>query len=106
MGVFDLFFVNRAIATIVNTPAPTAERDAAAARLRALGSRAVPKLVEALSRDQFNTAGPLLAELVTNATLPVLITSGLMSENTETVARVKRVLLAAKRIDPNRVFDL
>src|SRR5260221_9627828 len=106
MGLFARFPINRAIAIIASTPVPNAERAAAVSRLRAIGSRAVPKLVVALTRDPFNALGQLLAELVTNATLPVVVTNGLLSEDAERVNRVKRALLDAKQIDPNRVFEL
>ena len=106
MGIFDTFRINRAISAIAASPLSGGERSQALERLRAIGSRAVPKLVSALPHDQFNTLGQLLGELVTNATLPIVVEDGLLNANAEVANRAKRALLGARHIDPNRLLEL
>ena len=106
MGLFDTFHIKRAINALANSPPSSGERANAAARLRALGSRAVPKLIEALHRDHSGACGQLLGELVTNATLPLLVENGLLNDDVEVANRAKRALLGARQIDPNRLLEL
>jgi serine/threonine-protein kinase len=106
MGIFDTLRIKRAISAIATLPASSSERADAVARLREFGPRAVPKLVAGLQHDQGNTCGELLREILTNATLPVLIKYGLLHDDAEVANRARRVLLGAKQLDPNRILDL
>lgn len=105
MGFFDNIRADTAIGAIVASPrgAKTAK---AVERLRAIGKAAVPKLIAALPRDPSGTLGTLLAGLVSNATLPTIVTEGLLSEDAQVTAAVKRVLLAAEQLDPNRLMEV
>ena len=106
MGIFDTFQIKRAIGTITSASRSVTELNDAIARLRDIGARAVPKLVDALPHDQSNTLVKLLGELVTNATLPVVVELGLLNDDAEVANRAKRALAGAKHIDPNRLFEL
>lgn len=106
MGLFDTFHINRAISAITSLPLGSGERAEAVKRLRAYGPRAVPRLVAALHTDQANACGQLLSELLSNATLPLLVRHGLLNEDAEVASRAKRVLLGAKQLDANRILEL
>jgi serine/threonine-protein kinase len=106
MGLLDGFQIGRQIAA-VNAPRPQPGQVARALeRLRAFGKESVPKIVDALPSDNGGHLAGLLGELVTNTTLKPVVERGLFSEDPQVVAAVKRALLAAKQLDPNRVFDL
>ena len=106
MGIFDSFHINRAISSITDSADASAPQTDAVARLRDIGAAAVPKLVAALPQDQSNTLADLIGELVTNATLPVVVEDGLLNADGEVSNRVRRALAGAKHIDPNRLLEL
>ena len=106
MGIFDNFHINRAISAIADSPAGSAERTDAIARLRDIGAAAVPRMVAALPNDQSDTLAELLGELVTNATLPVVVEEGLLNPEGDVASRVMRALASARHLDPNRLLEL
>jgi serine/threonine-protein kinase len=107
MGLFDTFHVSRSIATVLAGRNSSAEVVSAVARLREVGRRALPKIIQALPDDP---AGEpltnLLAELVTTASLPTIVNVGLMNQDSQVVAKVRVALGRATKYDPNRLLEL
>ncbi|MCC6475331.1 MAG: HEAT repeat domain-containing protein, partial [Burkholderiales bacterium] len=106
MGVLDRYRANRGLATILAATGRTPGALAAAALVRALGKNAVPRLIDALPRDQSGLIAELLGEVLTNATLPQLVEAGLLSENPLMVSSARRALACARQIDPNRLLEV
>ena len=107
MGLFDSFQVARSIATILGGRNSSAEVMAAANRLREVGRSAIPKIITALADDP---AGEplthLLADMITTASLQVIVQQGLLNQDPQIVARVRTALARASKFDPNGLIDL
>ena len=107
MGLFDSFQVSRSIATIVGGRNSSAEVVAAANRLRDVGRSAIPKIITALADDP---AGEplthLLGDMITTASLPVVVNQGLLNQDPQIVGRVRAALACAAKYDPNGLIDL
>ncbi|MCC6531792.1 MAG: HEAT repeat domain-containing protein [Burkholderiales bacterium] len=107
MGLLDSFHVARSIATVLAGRNASAEVLSAIARLRGVGRRAMPKIITALPDDPpGDPLTHLLAEMVTTATLPVVVEQGLMNQDPQVVARCRAALMRATKYDPNRLVEL
>ena len=102
MGLFDSFQVARSITTILGGRNSSAEVVAAANRLREVGRSAIPKIITALADDP---AGEplthLLADMITTASLQVVVHQGLLNQDPQIVSRVRAALASATKFDPN-----
>ena len=107
MGLFDSFQVSRSIATILAGRNASVEVIAASNRLRDIGRSALPKIIVALADDP---AGEplthLLGDMITTASLPVIVNQGLLNQDPQIVARVRAALARATKYDPNGLIDL
>ena len=107
MGLFDLFQVSRSIATMLSGRNASVEVIAASNRLRDVGRSALPKIIVALADDP---AGEplthLLSDMITTASLPVIVNQGLLNQDPQIVARVRTALARATKYDPNGLIDL
>lgn len=107
MGLFDTFHVSRAIATIVAGRNSSAAVVSAIGRLRQVGRSALPKIIASLPEDPSgDPLTTLLAEMITTATLPVVVNQGLLNQDTQIVNRVRAALARANKYDPNRLIEL
>ena len=107
MGLFDSFQVSRSIATIVGGRNSSAEVVAAANRLRDVGRRAIPKIITALADDPSGEPlTHLLGDMITTASLPVVVNQGLLNQDPQIVGRVRTALASANKYDPNGLIDL
>jgi serine/threonine-protein kinase len=107
MGLFDSFTVARSIATVLAGRNASAEVVAAVGRLRAVGRSALPKIITALPDDPpGDPLTNLLAELITTASLPIVVRQGLLNQDPQIVARVRSALALSTKYDPNRLIDL
>jgi eukaryotic-like serine/threonine-protein kinase len=107
MGLFDSFHVSRSIATILAGRNASAEVVSAVGRLREVGRRALPKIIAALPEDPpGDPLTNLLAEMITTATLPVVVSHGMLNQDSQVVARVRAALMRATKYDPNRLIEL
>jgi len=106
MGIFDSFRVGHSIGKVLEARPGSAAAADAAERVLAAGARAVPKLIDALAQDHGGKLDPLLARLVSNTTLPEIVRRGLLSEDAQVSNAVRRALLAAPQLDPNRLLEI
>ena len=107
MGLFDSFQVSRSIATIVGGRNSSAEIVAAANRLRDVGRRALPKIITALADDPSGEPlTHLLGDMITTASLPVVVNQGLLNQDPQIVGRVRAALAKGDKYDPNGLIDL
>ena len=107
MGLFDSFQVSRSIATIIGGRSSSAEVVVAANRLRDVGRRAIPKIITALADDPSGEPlTHLLGDMITTASLPVVVNQGLLNQDPQIVGRVRTALASANKYDPNGLIDL
>ncbi|PWT86130.1 MAG: hypothetical protein C5B58_01935 [Acidobacteria bacterium] len=106
MSLLRKYRLNRAIASLVASTSDGLSVAAATIQIHEIGAAAVPHLVKNLRRDQYGTLTALLGELVTNASLQVVIKDGLLSDDSQISARSRHALAQAKHVDPNRLFEL
>jgi HEAT repeat protein len=106
MGIFDGFRTGQAISKVLSARPGSAESAKAAERVLSCGRGAIPKLIEALAQDHSGTLAGLLAKLVSNTTLPDIVKLGLLSEDQAISNAVRRALLDAPQLDPNRLLEL
>ncbi|RPI47087.1 MAG: serine/threonine protein kinase [Betaproteobacteria bacterium] len=107
IALIDLFHVSRSIAVILAGRNSSAEVVSAIARLRRVGRRALPKIIPALPDDPHGEPlTNLLAELITTASLPMVVDLGLMNQDPQVVARVRAALARGGKYDPNRLVEL
>jgi serine/threonine-protein kinase len=78
----------------------------AAAKLREMGEAAVPKLLAALAREPSEVFVEILGDIAGNTSLRLLVAQGLLGENPDLAAAVKRALHRAKNIDASRLLEL
>src|SRR6266568_6228736 len=101
MGLLDKYRVRQAISSLVASTYDGLSVADATIQIRELGAAAVPDLVQNLARDQYGTLSGLLGEVVTNATLQVVIKDGLLNDDLQVSARARHALAQAQQIDPN-----
>ena len=107
IALLDMIHVSRSIATVVAGRNSSAEVGVAIERLRRVGRRAVPKIIPALADDPSGEPlTHLLADLVTTATLPLVVEQGLMNQEPQIVTRVRMALARGTKYDPNRLVEL
>src|SRR5262245_41380990 len=106
MSLLRNYRLNQAIASLVVSTSGGLSVATATIQIREIGAAAVPHLVKNLGRDRYGTLSALLGELVTNASLQVVIEDGLLSDDSQISARARHALAQAKQVDPNRVFEL
>jgi len=107
MGLFDTFHVSRSIATVLAGRNSSAEVVSAVSRLRGVGRRALPKIVLALPEDPpGDPLTNLFAEMITTATLPLVVEQGLLNQDPQVVVRVRTALMRSGKYDLNRLVEL
>ena len=94
MGFLDSYRINKAIATLLDTPDGTSpEAVQAVSTLKRFGKTAIPRLIEALDKAHHpRVLRAILEPYVQNATLP-LFGEGLASAHTRIVAGVVELLV-------------
>jgi eukaryotic-like serine/threonine-protein kinase len=105
MSFFQNLRARQAI-SVVSTAASHPDIERASAKLRAMGEAAVPKLLSALSHEPSDVLVEILGDIAGNASVRTLVCDGLLSDNAELAAAVKRALHRAKKIDANQMLEL
>ncbi|UCE88286.1 MAG: HEAT repeat domain-containing protein, partial [Pseudomonadota bacterium] len=107
MSLLDGFKANKAIAVLLaEEPGAAGEAREAASKLKQMGGRAVPRLIDALEEDPANrNILSILAGLLDNESLHYY-TDGLAHQDKRVVSSVMQILARSALYDANRLFEL
>lgn len=106
MSLLHNYKANKAISTIQSSNPASTETKEAVARLKKIGSPAIPKLIDALAESEpHSTIENLLSLMLSNTTLPAYV-NGLADDDKRVISSIMRILGTSDTYDANRLFDL
>ncbi len=106
MSLLHSYKANKAISIILSSNPASAETKEAIARLKNIGTAAIPKLIDALAETEpHSPIENLLSLMLSNSTLPTYI-NGLADDDKRVISSIMRILGTSDTYDANRLFDL